>query len=273
MFSIVLFSARLSATRLQAMPPGLRKSFCRSVSTSAVRRASMVIPGLGKSMAFPLLSREKICRYRFLAKEKAGSTAEALLAGEPPEGPHPGVAEQALRPLLGAPPRRDGPLEQGPPGRREAIGMDPRVLPRDLLEPAVGPHPLQVAAQGRVVELELGADLGLADEAAVLGHDQHRHLGDLQAVGAERVVVDLGDHAIGHPQARGDAIAQDLRRALLQSVGPHTLPPARHYLYIQVMADSQRASDDCGRIRGSATSSDRSRATIRPRGGRNSTGR
>ena len=59
MFSIVLFSARLSATRPQAMPPGLRKSFWRSVITSAVRRGSMVIPGLGKSMAFPPSDEER----------------------------------------------------------------------------------------------------------------------------------------------------------------------------------------------------------------------
>src|SRR4051812_23180178 len=168
MFSMVLFSARLSATRPQATPPGLRKSFCRSVITSAVRRGSIVIPGLGNSIA-SLHSRTKdeTCRCRFPGKKRADSSAEALLPRESPEGSHPGVAEQPLRLLLGGPPGRDGLLEQGPPRPGEAIGMDAGVVPRHLLEPAVRPHPLQVPTQGRVVQLELRADLGLADEPAV----------------------------------------------------------------------------------------------------------
>ena len=73
--------------------------------------------------------------------------------------------------------------------------MDPRVLPRDLLDPAVGPHPLQVAAQGRVVELELGADLGLTDEPAVLGHDDvaRKLLNAAADLGLQRTMTPLCD--------------------------------------------------------------------------------
>src|SRR5262249_2953847 len=154
---MVLFSARLSATRPQAMPPGLRKSFCRSVITSAVRRGSTVIPGLGRSMAFPLGSRRrKFVGTGFPEKSKsAASSAEPLLPREPPEGSPPGVAEESLRFPRGPAPGRDGPFEQRTPRLCEAIGVDARVVPRYLFQPAVRPHPLQVPAQGRVVELEL----------------------------------------------------------------------------------------------------------------------
>src|SRR5262249_45697238 len=122
-FSTVLFSARLAATRPQAMPPGLRKSFCKSVSTSAVRR-STVIPGLGRSMSLLLClgRKDKTCIYRFMVKKGYGSSAEALLPREAPEGSHPGVAEQAPGLPLGDSPARDGLLEQGPPRLRQAVG-------------------------------------------------------------------------------------------------------------------------------------------------------
>src|SRR6516165_4946875 len=147
MFSMVLFSARLSATRPQAIPPGLRKSFCRSVITSAVRRGSMIIPGLGRSMV-SLLSRRrgKSVSTGFRQKERDYSSAEALLPGETPQRLHPGVTEQAPRLLLGTSPGRDGLLEQGPPCLGEAKGMDARVVPRHLLQPAVRPHQLEVPA-------------------------------------------------------------------------------------------------------------------------------
>src|SRR5215469_7201252 len=110
MFSIVLLSARLSATRPQAMPPGLRKSFWRSVITSAVRRASMVIPGLGSSMSCSLSEEERKSVHTDFQEKKGPcqSSTEALLPRELPEGLDSGVAKQPLSLLLGAPPGRDG---------------------------------------------------------------------------------------------------------------------------------------------------------------------
>lgn len=47
MFSTVWFAVTLLPTSPQVTPVGLRKSFCGSVTTSAVRDGSMVRPGSG----------------------------------------------------------------------------------------------------------------------------------------------------------------------------------------------------------------------------------
>src|SRR5262245_23965799 len=55
MFSTVWLAARLSFMSPQAAPPGLRKSFCRSVMTSAVRGRSIAMPGIGNAIVPPFL--------------------------------------------------------------------------------------------------------------------------------------------------------------------------------------------------------------------------
>src|SRR5262249_33034071 len=53
MFSPVWLAARLSFMSPQAAPPGLRKSFWRSVITSAVRGRSIAMPGIGNAIVPP----------------------------------------------------------------------------------------------------------------------------------------------------------------------------------------------------------------------------
>src|SRR5215468_743592 len=53
MFSTVLLAARLYFISPQAAPPGLKKSFCRSVITSAVRGRSIAMPGIGNAIVPP----------------------------------------------------------------------------------------------------------------------------------------------------------------------------------------------------------------------------
>ena len=49
MFSTVLLASTLLPTTPQVTPSGLRKSFCGSVTTSAVRPGSTCMPGSGRA--------------------------------------------------------------------------------------------------------------------------------------------------------------------------------------------------------------------------------
>src|SRR5262249_60702889 len=93
--------------------------------------------------------------YTDFWREKRPSSPEADFAREPAEGVDPLRAEQFACPPLGGPPRRHGPLQQGFARLGEPVGLYAGVRLRSPPQPIIGPHPLQVAAEGRVVELEL----------------------------------------------------------------------------------------------------------------------
>src|SRR5262245_45067451 len=115
MFRIVSLAARLSLRSRQPAPSGLRKSFWRSVITSAVRGCSITRPGVGKLIASSSGIRRKSVDTDFRpekgpspqwSRAGKGSGAEAGFAGEPVEGLDPRRAEQLVRPPLGDPPGR-----------------------------------------------------------------------------------------------------------------------------------------------------------------------
>src|SRR5262245_24746096 len=64
------------------------------------------------------------------------------------------ATEPALRFLLGFAPGRQGALQQLAPLARDPVRAFARAVRGRALEPALGAHPLQVAAQCRVVELQ-----------------------------------------------------------------------------------------------------------------------
>src|SRR5207249_9749230 len=70
-------------------------------------------------------------------------------------------------------------------------------------------QPVEVPAEGGLVQPQPAADVARADRAHGRDRDQDVHLADPDLVGAEGVVVDAGDHSAEDPDAAGQALARD----------------------------------------------------------------
>src|SRR5262249_7061860 len=111
----------------------------------------------------------------------------------------------------------------------------PRVLTSDDLEPALAPHPLDVAAERGGVDLQNLAHVSRPCDAELGGGDEDVDLADLHPEPAQRLVVELGHDAVEQPQTHRETFAGDIvdGRADLG----HTI-----YLYIQVNGPSSSSS-------------------------------
>src|SRR5262249_26292262 len=124
-------------------------------------------------------------------------------------------------------PRGNGSLEQLQSPLSHAERLLPRVLTSDALEPALAPHPLDVAAERGGGDLQSRGHVGRRCDAEPGGGDEDVDLAVLHPEPAQRLVVELGHDAVEQPQTHRETFAGDIvdGRADLG----HTI-----YLYIQV---------------------------------------
>ena len=76
---------------------------------------------------------------------------------------------------------------------------------RHDLQPAVDPHPFNVAAERGRIALQDVTDLGGVGKAESGRHDQDVQLADFHPQRAQGVVVEVRDHPVEQAQADGDA--------------------------------------------------------------------
>ena len=84
-----------------------------------------------------------------------------------------------------------------------------RVAPRHDLEPALGSHAFDVAAEGGGIHLQAAADVGRPQHVAVCSQHQQAHLAHLQLQRAQRLIVQAGDGAVNQAQLSRGAFALD----------------------------------------------------------------
>ena len=155
-------------------------------------------------MTAPIVVYASICRKKH-GSVSAGSRTAQLLRGFVEQG-DPFVPQQFGGLSLGLLPGRDRLFDQPLPLRRQPEGLGAGILVRHDLQPAVRPHPFDVAAEGGRVQLQNLADLGGPGEPELGGHDQDVQLADLQAQRTQGVVVEVRDDPVQQPQPHGDAL-------------------------------------------------------------------
>src|SRR5438309_106063 len=106
---------------------------------------------------------------------------------------------------LGFFPGRDRLLDQSSSLGRQPEWLGTGILIRHDLQPAVRLQRLDVAAQGRGIQLQNLADLGWPGEAEAGGHDRDIQLAHLQAQGPQSVVVKVRHDPVQKEQAHDDA--------------------------------------------------------------------
>jgi len=139
---------------------------------------------------------------------------------------NPLISQEFAGPALGLLPGRHRLLDQTLPLRRQPEGLCAGILAGHDLHPAVGLQRLDVAAEGRGIELQDLADLAGPRQAELGRHDEDVQLAGLQAQRAQGVVVDVGDSAIQHPHPNGNALAGNLVNDRLHRLGSHFMLPS-----------------------------------------------
>ncbi len=100
-----------------------------------------------------------------------------------------------------------------PGGQAEELGA--AVIGTLRLDPALGPHPLDVAAHRGFLDAEDPADLALRGQLVGPEDDQDAELADSQVQRPKGGLVDVGDLPADEPGSARVAAARDPRRRIL----------------------------------------------------------
>src|SRR5262245_11012942 len=145
-------------------PPRASKN--QAARTAAVRfltpRAGRVVSAWTTMLSFRAVSA-KSCIYNNQREKKGDLRLRVRHSQLPSRFVEQGssfVAQEFFRLLLGLLPGRDRPLQQPPSLGGQAERLRPGVLAGHDFQPALGPHPLDVAAERGRIQLEDVADLG-----------------------------------------------------------------------------------------------------------------
>lgn len=146
--------------------------------------------------------------------------------------------KKLLRASLGLSPRGTDLIQQGTTLDCNLYWEAPAVFPiRNLLDPTIGQHDLQIPGQRGWVEVQTLPNLDASNGASLGYKDQKIRLAGFQAERTEFSIVDTREHPIKFAHAHQQALMRDLINDLVTVIHPFMCFRFRHGIILHIQID------------------------------------
>ena len=146
--------------------------------------------------------------------------------------------KKLLRASLGLSPRGTDLIQQGTTLDCNLYWEAPAVFPiRNLLDPTIGQHNLQIPGQRGWVEVQTLPNLDASNGASLGYKDQKIRLAGFQAERTEFSIVDTREHPIKFAHAHQQALMRDLINDLVTVIHPFMCFRFRHGIILHMQID------------------------------------